>query len=310
MITVAVPDRPELRKALVPGDGAELIWVGTDEGTWQPAAPAELLVTVPGFGRDRTAALIARMPRLKAVQAITAGIDWVQSAVPDGVTLCDGQGVHDVGVAEWTVATLLALVRDFPAFVRWQDAGRWNGPAGSAVAGEVAGSTVLLVGYGAIGKAVEARLRPFGATVLRVARHAREGVHGAEELPRLLGQADAVILLLPMTAQTRGLVNDEFLNRMKRGAILVNAARGPIVDTAALLRALDSGWLGAAGLDVTDPQPLPEGHPLWTAQRVFITPHVGTKTTRLYQRFAALCAEQIARLARGEALLNVVHGDY
>lgn len=310
MTSVVVPDRPELRKVVTSVDSAELIWVSTDESTWEVAASAQMLVAVPGFGRDRTAALIARMPGLNVVQAITAGVDWIQWAIPAGVTLCDGQGVHDVGVAEWTVAMLLALVRDFPAMVRWQEAGRWDAPARSVTFGELSGSTVLIVGHGSIGQAVEARLQPFEANIVRVARRPREGVHGVQDLPGLLGEADAVILLLPMTAQTKGLVDAEFLRQMKRGSILVNASRGPIVDTGALLQALNSGWLSAVGLDVTDPEPLPEGHPLWTAERVFITPHVGTKTTRLYQRFGAFITEQIARYVRGDELLNIVNGDY
>jgi phosphoglycerate dehydrogenase-like enzyme len=308
--TVAIPDRPDLRAAVSAPADAHLAWVGEDEASWGPASEAQMLVAHPAFGRDRTQALMERMPDLRVVQAITAGVDWIQPVIPDGVVLCDGQGVHDVGVAEWTVAMLLAIVRELPALVGWQSGGRWDGATRFGSYGELHDSTVLLLGYGSIGRAVEERLAPFGADIVRVARRAREGTYGAADLDGLLGDADAVVLLLPMTPETRGLVDDAFLGRMKPGSVLVNAARGPIVETAALLRALESGRLSAAGLDVTDPEPLPDGHPLWTATGAFITPHVATKTVRLYQRIGELITQQIERYTRGDRLANVVDGEY
>ncbi len=171
----------------------------------------------------------------------------------------------------------------------------------------VGGKHVLIVGYGDIGAAVERRLAGWEVTVERVARHARDGVHAIGELPELLKRADVVVILVPVTDETRQLVNKEFLRAMKDGALLVNAARGVIVDTDALLEALTSGRIRAA-LDVTDPEPLPEGHPLWRAPGLLLTPHVGGAIYQARDRAYRLVSEQLARLAAGEPLLNAIGG--
>ena len=165
------------------------------------------------------------------------------------------------------------------------------------------------MGYGSIGKAVEERLRAFGVEVLPVARHARPGVYTPQDLPHLLPQADAVVVLLPLTPETRGLVDREFLSWMKPGALLVNAGRGPVVDTEALLEALREGKVRAA-LDVTDPEPLPSDHPLWQAPGVLITPHVAGLSQGFHRRAARFLAEQVGRYLRGEPLRNVVLEGY
>lgn len=174
---------------------------------------------------------------------------------------------------------------------------------------DLEGKRVLLLGYGSIGKAVEERLRPFGVEVLPVARHARPGVYTPQDLPHLLPQADAVVVLLPLTPETRRLVDREFLSRMKPGALLVNAGRGPVVDTEALLEAVREGRVRAA-LDVTDPEPLPPGHPLWRAEGVFITPHVAGLSQGFHRRAARFLADQVGRYLRGEPLRNVVQEGY
>jgi phosphoglycerate dehydrogenase-like enzyme len=168
---------------------------------------------------------------------------------------------------------------------------------------------VLLVGYGAIGEAIEARLRPFEVEVVRVARRGRDGVHPIAELPRLLPDADVVILIVPLTAETRGLVDADFLARMKDGALLVNVARGPVVDTDALLAALTSGRLSAA-VDVTDPEPLPADHPLWDAPNLLVSPHVGGASSAMWPRAHRLVRDQLHRFADGEPLANVMEGEY
>ena len=168
---------------------------------------------------------------------------------------------------------------------------------------------MLIVGYGSIGRALEARLAPFGARIVRVARHARDGVHSTDQLPHLLPHADAVVILLPLTSATRGMVNADFLAAMRPGALLVNAARGPIVDTDALLAALRAERIQAA-LDVTDPEPLPDGHPLWSAPGVLITPHIGGAVFRVYERGWRFAGEQVRRYLDGEPLLNVVKDGY
>jgi phosphoglycerate dehydrogenase-like enzyme len=182
-----------------------------------------------------------------------------------------------------------------------QREGSWDPAAGQPLAGQ----TVLIVGYGSIGEAVERRLVPFEVTVERIARRARPGVSGLDELPAALSRADIVILLVPLTPATAGLVDARFLGHMRDGAMLVNAARGSVVDTDALLAELSSGRLRAA-LDVTEPEPLPEGHPLWSAPGMLLTPHVAGAMTTGMPRVMALIRDQLIRYAAGEPLLNVV----
>ena len=168
---------------------------------------------------------------------------------------------------------------------------------------------MLIVGYGSIGAAVEERLAPFGAKIERVARTPREGVHSDADLPALLAEADVVVILVPLTPQTHHLVDAVFIERMKTDALLVNAARGPIVDTDALLAALQAERIGAA-LDVTDPEPLPDEHPLWSAPNVLITPHIGGAVTRVFERGWRFAGEQVRRYMNGEPLHNVVSDGY
>ncbi len=256
--------------------------------------------------RRRMAEALARMPRLRVVQTISAGVDWVLPHVPPGVTLADARGVHDVAVSEWVLTALLTSVKRVPELWERQQAAAWEG---GLRPGELWGQTVLILGYGSIGRAVEARLAPFGVRVLRVARRPRLGVQTLEALAELLPRADAVVLLLPLTPATRRLVDADFLARMKPGALLVNAGRGALVDTAALLEALRSGRVRAA-LDVTDPEPLPADHPLWRAPGVWITPHLAGSSPRLRERGFALVRAQVARYLRGEPLFNVVREGY
>ena len=171
------------------------------------------------------------------------------------------------------------------------------------------GARILILGYGSIGRALEERLTPFGAAVIRVARRQREGVHAMAELATLLPEADILVVLLPLTPETRGLVGTEVLGRLRPGALLVNASRGAVVDTPALVAALSAGGLRAA-LDVTDPEPLPDGHPLWSAPGVLITPHVAGDVRREEDRAWQLVVEQVDGLARGEALRNIVTAGY
>ena len=170
---------------------------------------------------------------------------------------------------------------------------------------------MLIVGAGSIGHAIEQHLAPFGVTVTRVARTARpeQDVHAVDELPALLPHADVVVLVVPLTEQTRGLVDAAFLAAMPDGALLINAARGPVVDTAALVTELAGGRISAA-LDVTDPEPLPAGHPLWQLPNVFLTPHTGGSVVGLLPRAYRLAGEQLRRYVAGETLINQVVGDY
>ncbi|PBC61050.1 dihydrofolate reductase [Streptomyces sp. Tue6028] len=249
------------------------------------------------------------MTSVQVVQTLSAGVDHVLPSLGHlrpGVQLCNARGVHEASTAELTLALILASLRGIPDFVRAQDKGEWR----SGFRPALADKSVLIVGYGSIGAAIEDRLAPFEvARVARVARSertmARGLVHPLTELPSLLPEADVVVLSTPLTKDTRGLVDAEFLSRMKDGALLVNVARGPVVDTKALLAELESGRLTAA-LDVTDPEPLPQGHPLWHAPGVLISPHVGGPTSAFMPRAKRLLADQLNRFVNREPLRNVV----
>jgi phosphoglycerate dehydrogenase-like enzyme len=172
---------------------------------------------------------------------------------------------------------------------------------------ELTGKTVLLVGYGSIGQEIERILAPFHVEMLRVARRARTApeVHPVGELDSLLPRAEIVVLILPSTEETRGLIGSRRLALMRQGALLVNAARGPIVETDALVEALNAGRIRAA-LDVTDPEPLPEGHPLWSCPNLLITPHIGGATPQFAPRALQTAAGELRRYMKGEPLHNVV----
>jgi phosphoglycerate dehydrogenase-like enzyme len=263
---------------------------------------------------------------VKVVQSLQAGVDWLRTFVPPAAILCDAQGAHNVATSEWAVTAILASMKFLPFYFGLQHAGKWASrdaaeenyqsvyktnkrhyPA--VFIEELAGKTVMIVGYGSIGKSIEERLQPFGVEFIRVARSARPGVEAVDKLSDLLPAADIVVLILPLTPETRHLINAEAIARMKQGALLVNAARGPVVDTDALLKALTEKRIRAA-LDVTDPEPLPEGHPLWSAPNLLLTPHVGGSSPLYMSRAFDLVAEQVKRFAKGEPLKNVVEGDY
>lgn len=245
---------------------------------------------------------------LRVVQSMSAGVDNLLEHVPAGVMLCDAAGVHDIPVAEWVVMTMLAATHNLSQFVDQQRAGTWRRD-GVDIGDDLEGTTVLILGYGSIGRAVEARLAPFGVQFLRVARRARNGVSPLIALPTLLPRADVVVVLLPLTPETQGLVDARLLQAMRQGALLVNPARGPIVDTGALTTAVQAGRIRAA-LDVTDPEPLPDGHPLWAAPGVLITPHIAGSVRKVYDRAWRLIADQVRRYVTGAPLRNVVVDGY
>ena len=265
-----------------------------------PETVADVEVYVPPYRVDRSvSAVLPRMTSLRYVLMLTAGVDNIRDQVPEGVTLCSGRGIHDDSTAELAVALVLASLRGLPEFVRAQDRSSWE-PAWRPA---LADKCVLIVGYGAVGAAVEARLLPFRCEVVRVASRAREGVHSIEELPRLLPEADIVVLTLPLTDATRGLVNAAFVELMKAGALLVNVGRGPVVVTDDLVAALSGGRITAA-LDVVDPEPLPADSPLWTAPGLLLTPHVGGPSSAMWPRAYRLVRDQLHRIAAGEEPVN------
>ncbi|MFI1099391.1 2-hydroxyacid dehydrogenase [Streptomyces melanogenes] len=295
----------------VPGLPDGLSYRLWDGGPDYPADPADCAFYVVPYMKGSEIAVrpLAAMTGVRVVQTLSAGIDHVQpglGALPRGVRLCNARGVHEASTAELTLALILASLRGIPSFVAGQEKEEWR----SGFYPALADKSVLIVGYGSIGAAIEDRLAPFEcARVARVARSwrttARGPVHPLTELPALLPEADVVVLSTPLTEQTKGLAGAEFLGRMKDGALLVNVARGPVVDTKALLAELESGRIRAA-LDVTDPEPLPAGHPLWHAPNVLISPHVGGSTSAFLPRAKALITRQLTAYAAGQPLDNVV----
>jgi phosphoglycerate dehydrogenase-like enzyme len=263
---------------------------------------------VPGFlhaNRAGARAAMAAMPQLAVVQTQSAGVDTYVGLVPDGVTLCDARGVHGSSTSEWALTAILSVLREFPRFERDRQAARWA----PATTDELAGKRVLVIGAGDVGQSLARRLTACDAEVVMVARTARAGVRAIAELDELLPDADVVVLIVPKTSETIGLADAAFLARLPDGALVVNAARGPVLVTDALVAELESGRLRAA-LDVVDPEPLPPEHPLWRAPNLLITPHVGGAVRGLPARVAALVAAQLSRFDAGQPLQNVVSGEY
>jgi len=294
----------ERRLGRIP-DGLELDFYRAD-GDYFPATADEVAFYVLPYLKG-TAVLdnVGRMPRLEVVQTLTAGYEDVLPLIPDRVTLCNAAGLHDASTAELALALALASGRHLDWFARDQVPGNWKHRAGRSLTDQ----RVLIVGYGHIGAAIEARLQGFEvASVTRVSGRGRSGpplVHPAGNLHELLPEADVVFVTAPHTPQTEGMFGARELSLLPDGALLVNVARGKLVGTAALLAELSSGRITAA-LDVTDPEPLPPGHPLWRAPGVLISPHVGGASSAFAPRADRLMAAQLARFAAGQPLANVV----
>ncbi len=297
---VLVPDGP-LRRELEPlPDRAELVS--------EPAPDVEFVVLTWDMA-PRLPGLFNELPGLKVVQTLSAGVDWLLPQAPEGVIVCRAVGVHDGPVSEWVVAAILAMQRRLPEFIEFQRRADWNRkPFDATGIDDLDGHTVLVVGHGSIGRALAAKLAPFGVNVIGVARHPREDARPVSDLPALLPQADVVVDLLPLTKETERFVDGAFLGGMKPGALFVNAGRGKTVDTDALLEALLAGHVRAA-LDVTDPEPLPSDHPLWRAPNLLITPHIAGGVARWDARGFRFAGEQIRRYVAGRPLLGVEVGN-
>ncbi len=275
------------------------------------------------FARKSARETFQHLRGVKVVQSMMAGVDWITPWLPKDVVLCDGRGLHDISASEWVMTAVLTSLKRFPYYRDMQLQQQWKGQASipdgfmkeagpqvgqyAVLGDDLAGKTVLILGYGSIGAAIEARLAPFGVKIIRLARSARRQpeVSATSDLHKLLPQADVVVAIVPLTAETHGLIGAVELGLMKPGALLVNAARGPVVVTEALVEALQQNRIHAA-LDVTDPEPLPTGHPLWSAPNCMITPHVGGSTPEFIHRAFRFGAEQVRRFIAGQELENVV----
>lgn len=249
--------------------------------------------------------VLAGLPALRAVQLVSAGVEPWLGVVPPGVRLFSGRGVHGSSTAELAIGGMLAVLRELPRFEDARRAHHWDRSFTSGLAGR----RVLVLGAGDIGARVAQVVRILDADATLVARSARPGVQTLDALPGLLPEHDIVVVAVPHTPETHGLVDAAFLAALPDGALLVNVARGAIVDTEALLRELTARRLFAY-LDVTDPEPLPADHPLWDAPNLLLTPHVGGGTRGWEQRAYALVREQLLRYHAGEPLANEVVNGY
>lgn len=302
MTVICVPDS-NARNLLgtLPDDVEVIVWDGGDD---KPERLEDTVFWVPQV-EDSTNLpdKFAAMPKLEVTQLTSAGVEDILEHVPDGVTLCSARGVHGSAVAELVLAVILATLRRLPHFNEAQRQGKWD----PMEADDLRDKRVLIIGAGDLGEQTARRLRSFDAVPVLVAHTAREDIHATSELPSLLPTADVVVLTVPLTPDTTGLVDAEFLSRMPDGALLVNVARGKVVDTSALLAELTAGRLRAA-LDVMEPEPLPADHPLWKAPNLMITPHAAGSVVKSGPRAFALVNAQVRRYVAGEDLVNVVKG--
>jgi phosphoglycerate dehydrogenase-like enzyme len=300
-LLVSVPDELVRDTLLHLADNADFV-------LWDMSGPApanNIDIVVPPYLRPVSVLERLKGMHVRLVQSQFVGYDGVEDVLPEGVIYANAASVHETSTAELTLALILAAQRGIPDFVRAAGAGHWA-PAWHP---SLADRRVVLIGYGGVGKAIESRLLPFEIELTRVANHERIDERGViydtESLPRLLPEAEIVIVVVPLTSATTHLVDDAFLSHMADGSLLVNVSRGKVADTEALIKHARSGRLRLA-LDVTDPEPLPLGHPLFGMSNVLVTPHVGGASSAMPSRAARLIEEQISRMTRGEAPINVI----
>jgi phosphoglycerate dehydrogenase-like enzyme len=319
MLRVGYPETllPELSREFP--EGVDLVRLPV-----QPEHEVDVDVWIPDAYPSRAVQTWPKLRGVKLVLTLVAGTEWLPDLVGPHVTICNAQGAHNVSTAEWTLAAILAMLKNFPFFLDMQRDGIWKrrfevpekyvAMTGDTRAlyppvmlEELTGKTVLVVGYGSIGKDIEKMLEPFRVHVLRVARRPRQKpeVSPIADLNGLIPQAHVIVLIVPSTEETRGMIDAPQLALMRQGALLVNAARGPVVNTDALVEALRSGRIRAA-LDVTDPEPLPDGHPLWSCPNLLITPHVGGSSPEFAPNAVRVAAAELRRYMHGEPLRNVV----
>jgi phosphoglycerate dehydrogenase-like enzyme len=279
-------------------------------------------VWIPDVQTPRALRIWPRLRGVKLVLSMMAGTEWIPPVVGPEVTICNAHGAHNIATSEWAVSAILSMLKYFPLYQDIQRSGQWkrrfeatgqyerlNGDKRPlyppVLLEELTGKTVLLVGHGGIGKEIERKLAAFDVEMLRVARSARPGVHAVSELDSLLPSADVVVLILPLTAESHWLIDRRQLALMRQGALLVNAARGAIVNTDALVEALNAGKIRAA-LDVTDPEPLPEGHALWSCPNLLLTPHIAGSSPQFSPRALRTAVDELRRYMSGAPLKNMV----
>lgn len=278
----------------------EVLLIPPDPGLLPDLSRVDLIVPV-GRVRQPLFDALSAPGRLRVIQTLSAGVDWLVGRVPEEVTVCNARGVYDAPLAEWVVGAILAFQRGLVRARDAQEDGTWI----SFEPDDLAGVRVVILGFGSIGSAVAERLRPFGVEITGVARTRRDGVLGLEDLDDALPGAGILIDLLPLTSETVGFLDARRLALLPDGALLVNAGRGRTIETPALTRELERDRLRAA-LDVTDPEPLPAGHPLWALPNVLISPHIAGDSPGATVRAFALAGDQVRRFAAGQSLINEV----
>ena len=279
----------------------EVVWAQAEPAPLPDLAGVDLIVPLMR-ARAPLLELLASPPgRLRVIQTLSAGVDWLVGHVPPHITVCNARGVFDAPLAEWVVGAILAMQRGLVRARDDQAKHEW----GSYEPDELRGKRVVILGLGSIGSAIAARLRPFEVEIIGVGRTAREGVRGLADLDALLPGADVLVDMLPLTSETNGLLDGRRLAMLPDGALVVNAGRGRTIEAAALLEELASGRLRAV-LDVTDPEPLPADHPLWAVPNVLISPHIAGDSPSTTARAFELAGDQIRRFAAGEPLINEV----
>ena len=284
--------------------------VVTDDRTEMEACLADIEIAAGSFPRD----LLLRAPNLRWYQQWGAGADWLlrtPEAAQKSWTLVNASGVHAIPITEHILALILAFARGLNQALRMQQQHVWRrGERANVI--ELAGSTLLLVGVGAIGERTAQSASALGMRVYGVRRNPEvpaEGVEvmfAPEQLIEVLPHADFVVLTVPLTRETRGMIGETELRAMKPGAYLINIGRGGTVQTAALVRALQEGWIAGAGLDVVDPEPLPPESPLWDMENVILTGHYSGMTPHYFERAFNIFLDNLQRYRDGQPLRNVV----
>jgi phosphoglycerate dehydrogenase-like enzyme len=300
-VVVCLPDMPERALMGELPSNVEVLPVPPDPGPIPDLSSVDLIVPLRRVRTALVELLAGPRARLRVIQTLSAGVDWLGGVVPEYVTVCNARGVYDAPLAEWVVGAILAMQRGLVEARDAQARREWA----PIEPPELLGRRVVILGYGSIGSAIADRLRPFGVEIVGVGRTARQGVRGLSELDEVLRDAEVLVDILPLTAETRGLLDARRLGLLPDGALVVNAGRGRTLETPALVSELRAGRLRAA-LDVTDPEPLPPEHPLWGLPNVLITPHMAGDSPGSTRRAFQLAGDQVRRFAAGEPLINEV----
>jgi phosphoglycerate dehydrogenase-like enzyme len=300
-VVVCLPDIPEgVHMGALPAN-LDVRLVPPEPEPVPDLAEIELIVPFQRTREPLLELLAGGGGRLRVIQTLSAGVDWLIGRVPEHVTVCNARGVYDAPLAEWVVGAILAMQRGLVQSHAAQARHAWD----AIEPPELLGRRVVILGLGSIGTAIADRLSPFGVELIGVGRSARDGVRGLAELDELLRDAEILVDILPLTSETRGLLDARRLALLPDGALIVNAGRGRTIETSALVEELRSGRIRAA-LDVTDPEPLPPDHPLWELPNVLITPHMAGDSPGSTIRAFELAGDQIRRFAAGEPLVNEV----